>query len=202
MTTVDNLCGDLLNWRSLYLAGRMHKPLRIIKDNPRVRLTQQVNLASAVRTALLSLPAEFPPAALFARIAAISYTGDPRMRLPAENRSKVANIVQRQGPQFTELYQRLAGALPGVHWHTPYARTITQDVSPQARAAHLRKLPSNLLARVERHYAGTGLPAREDDEAVYWTKMAADEKLPSVLEQGASAFYSSTNVAVTNGACM
>lgn len=31
VTTVDNLCADLLGWKSLYMAGRMHKPIRIIK---------------------------------------------------------------------------------------------------------------------------------------------------------------------------
>ena len=56
VTTVDNLCSDLLNWKSLYLSGRMHKPIRIIKDDARVRLTQQVNLTSAVRTALSRSP--------------------------------------------------------------------------------------------------------------------------------------------------
>jgi translocator assembly and maintenance protein 41 len=37
----------------------MHKPIRIIKDDARVRLTQQVNLTSAIRTALLTLPETF-----------------------------------------------------------------------------------------------------------------------------------------------
>ncbi|EDR13781.1 uncharacterized protein LACBIDRAFT_245089 [Laccaria bicolor S238N-H82] len=107
VTTIDNLCSDLLNWRTLYLAGRMHKPLRIIKDDARVRLTQQVNLTSAIRAALLTLPEEFSEVELFERIAGISYTGDPRMMLPAENRGKVGNIVRKQSPQFKELYHRL-----------------------------------------------------------------------------------------------
>ncbi|KAG6377199.1 mitochondrial matrix Mmp37 [Boletus reticuloceps] len=55
---VDTLCADLLNWRTLYLAGRMHKPIRIIQDDVCVRLAQQVNLALALRTALLTLPAQ------------------------------------------------------------------------------------------------------------------------------------------------
>ena len=94
----------------------MHKPIRIIKDDARVRLTQQVNLASAVRTALLLLPEKFEERQLFETLAGISYSGDPRMALPAENRSKVQNIVAKQSPQFKELYQRLVNGLPGVHW--------------------------------------------------------------------------------------
>lgn len=184
MTTVDNLCSDLLNWKSLYLSGRMHKPIRIIKDDARVRLTQQVNLTSAVRTALLTLPDTFSERELFERIAGFSYGGDVRMFLPAENRGKVGNIVRKQAPQFKELYHRLVVALPGVHWPA-HAETIEQDTSAHARAAHLRKLPSNLLNSVTSKYAGrSDIPSREADETVYWTKLAGDPGLPTAIEQG------------------
>jgi translocator assembly and maintenance protein 41 len=79
ITTVDS---DLLNWNTLYLAGRMHKPLRIIKDDARVRLTQQVNLVSAVRAALLTLPEDFSETELFERIADISYAGSTHTHPP------------------------------------------------------------------------------------------------------------------------
>ncbi len=178
VTTVDNLCSDLLNWNSLYLAGRMHKPLRIIKDDARVRLTQQVNLTSAVRAALLTLPASFPENELFERITSISYLGDPRMILPAENRNKVANIVSRQGSQFRELYYRLVVGLPGVRWRVGEG-VIEQEDTAKARAAHLRKLPRNLLERLKNKYVG--LP---EDESTYWVQMAEDEKLPQTLMEG------------------
>ncbi|KAI0315805.1 Mmp37-domain-containing protein [Amylostereum chailletii] len=183
VTTVDNLSSDLLKWNTLYLAGRMHKPLRIIKDDARVRLTQQVNLTSAVRAALLALPAEFSETQLFSKIAGISYGGDPRMLLPAENRGKVGNIVSKQSPQFRELYHRLVVGLPGVHWPT-HASMIQQDTSSIARAAHLKKLPSNLLGRVRGQYASaTGFPTLEADEGAYWQKIAGDEKLPLVVTE-------------------
>ncbi|KAH9989677.1 Mmp37-domain-containing protein, partial [Russula compacta] len=181
VTSVDNLCSDLLNWNSLYLAGRMHKPLRIIKDDARVRLTQQVNLTSAVRAALLTLPAEFSERQLFETIAGISYSGDPRMVLPGENRGKVGNIVRKQSPQFRELYCRLVTGLPGVHWPAD-SSTIQQDTSPLARVAHLKKLPPILLRRVRGRYASdTSIPACETDESAYWQRIAGDEQLPLVL---------------------
>ncbi|THH31480.1 hypothetical protein EUX98_g2703 [Antrodiella citrinella] len=182
VTTVDNLCSDLLNWHSLYLAGRMHKPIRIIKDDARVRLTQQVNLTSAVRTALLTLPENFSETELFERITGFSYAGDLRMSLPAENRGKVGNIVRKQGPQFKELYHRLVVALPGVHW-PDYSSSIQQDMSPHTRAAHLRKLPSHLSAMVTTHFDSAGLPPRESDESMYWSRLAGDARLPQVLQQ-------------------
>lgn len=195
---MDNLCSDLLNWRSLYLAGRMHKPLRIIKDDARVRLTQQVNLTSAVRAALLTLPAEFPETRLFETIAGISYSGDPRMMLPAENRGKVGNIVRKQAPQFRELYHRLVVGLPGVHWPA-HSATIQQDVSAHTRSAHLKKLPSNLLAGVKRNY-GELRPTLsiEADEPAYWSQLAGDEKLPEVLTQGNYASLNFTRFANAN----
>jgi len=182
VTTVDNLCSDLLNWNSLYLAGRMHKPLRIIKDDARVRLTQQVNLTSAVRAALLTLPESFSETELFERIARISYTGDPRMVLPAENRGKVGNIVRSQGPQFKELYHRLVVGLPGVHWPS-HVQHIHQDVSPQARSLHLRKLPVNLIFHLKQRY---GVQSKEEENA-YWVRLAGEEKLPDMLDREMSA---------------
>jgi mitochondrial translocator assembly and maintenance protein 41 len=182
--TVDELCSDLLNWRTLYTAGRMHKPIRIIKDDARVRLTQQVNLVSAVRASLLTLPPTFTEIELFERIAGLSYRGDPRMLLPAENPDKVKNIVKKQDSQFKELYYRLVTGLPGVHWPTNSSQ-IEQDTSPQARALHLRKLPSNLLSRLTNHYASSSsISAKEADESAYWAKLAAEEQMSTVIRSG------------------
>lgn len=181
---MDNLCNDLLTWETLYLAGRMHKPLRIIKDDARVRLTQQVNLTSALRAALLTLPPEFSETELFENITAISYNGDPRMFLPAENRSKIANIVTKQSPQFKELYQRLALGLPGVHW-SAHSSTIQQDMNPHVRAVHIKKLPATLRARVLRRYAAKpGFPLKEEDEWAFWIKVASDEHLRDTIQSG------------------
>ncbi|KAI6124328.1 Mmp37-domain-containing protein [Pisolithus thermaeus] len=182
VTSVDTLCADLLNWRTLYLAGRMHKPLRIIKDDARVRLTQQVNLTSALRTALLMLPSQFTPRDLFMHIASISYTGDPRMVLPAENRNKVKNVVDRQEGQFRELYWRLAQGLPGVRWSVG-SDVVEQDVSPQARVAHMKKLPQGLLDRVHARMRERGGVSREADEYAYWIRVAGDESMPEILQQ-------------------
>jgi len=180
VTTVDALCSDLLTWNSLYLSGRMHKPIRIIKDDARVRLTQQVNLTSAARTALLTLPEKFTEQELFERLAGFSYGGDPRMMF-AENPDKIRNITKPQQPQFRELYHRLVSNLPGVHWPAD-SSTIEQDIAANARAIHLRKLPSGLLKRTEQRYAAhfqsTGIQiTKESDPSAFWTKVAGDAEL-------------------------
>lgn len=124
---------------------------------------------------------EFSEKQLFETIAGISYSGDPRMVLPGENRGKVGNIVRKQGPQFRELYCRLVTGLPGVHWPAE-SSAIQQDTSPLARVAHLKKLPPVLLKRVRGSYASdSSIPSFEGDEVAYWKRIAGDEELPMVL---------------------
>lgn len=102
---IDTLCADLLDWDTLYLSGRMHKPVAMLLPDPRVRLAQQVNLASALRVALLLLPERFSEVQLYTQIASISYMGDFRMSVPGgENANKVRNIVLAQREQFRGLY--------------------------------------------------------------------------------------------------
>ena len=162
----------------------MHKPLRIIKDDARVRLTQQVNLTSAIRTALLTLPETFDERQLFERIAALSYKGDLRMALPFENRSKISNIINAQTPQFKELYYRLVVGLPGVEWSHD-STTIRQDGSPETRASHVRKLPSELRIRIERRFIGKpSIPSKDSDEPAYWARVAGDSSLPGFIQSG------------------
>lgn len=150
-----------------------------------MRLTQQVNLTSAVRAALLTLPHEFSEIQLFERIGGISYSGDPRMILPAENRGKVTNIVRKQSPQFKELYYRLVTGLPGVHWPED-SSTLQQDTSPHARSAHLKKLPLHLLAGVKDNFSRSSSipPPEAEDESAYWVRLAGDDGLPEVLSEG------------------
>ncbi|OJA09427.1 hypothetical protein AZE42_03071 [Rhizopogon vesiculosus] len=146
-----------------------------------------VNLTSALRTALLMLPESFTQRELFAAIAGISYSGDPRMVLPAENRGKVENMVSRQEEQFRELYWRLAQGLPGVRWATSSTK-VEQDTSPHARAAHLKKLPDELLKHVHGRAEGRG-PPREADESAYWLRVAGDKDLPAILNSGMFSLF-------------
>lgn len=105
---IDTLCEDLLDWNTLYISGRMHKPVAMLETDSRARLAQQVNLTSALRTALLLLPEKFTEVELYTQIASISYTGDFRMSVPGgENASKVRNIVLGQREMFRRLYAGL-----------------------------------------------------------------------------------------------
>jgi translocator assembly and maintenance protein 41 len=115
---LDTLARDLSTWDTLYLAGRLQKPVKILRDDPRIRLANQVNLISALRTALLMLPETFTERQLYERIAGLSYMGDPRMHsmIASESPSKVSNIVGAQLPGFRQLYVPLIDNLPNVNF--------------------------------------------------------------------------------------
>lgn len=154
VVNLDTLCTDLSTWDTLYLAGRLQKPVKILRDNPSVRLANQVNLLSAIRTALLLLPPDFTESQLYSTIAGISYMGDPRMSLPAENPKKVANIVSGQISNFRRLYAPLIENLPNISFNDPQCTesdwinnpelnaNMAQDMDPVKRGNMVRRLPA------------------------------------------------------------
>ena len=164
VVNLDTLCRDLSTWDTLYLAGRLQKPVKILRDDPRVRLANQVNLISAVRTALLLLPPEFSENDLYNTIAGISYLGDPRMSLGAENLNKVSNIVKHQLPNFRRLYAPLIENLPNVSFHDSRCNspswvddpdttaTLVQDMDPTKRGNMVRRLPKNFREKLYFQY--------------------------------------------------
>lgn len=154
VVNLDTLCKDLSEWDTLYLAGRLQKPVKILRDNPAVRLANQVNLIAAVRTALLLLPPEFTEKELYSTIAGISYMGDPRMTIGGDDPRKVDNIVKHQLPNFRRLYAPLIDNLPNISFNdsacsgsdwlddpTVNAK-LAQNMDPVTRGHMVRRLPN------------------------------------------------------------
>ncbi|CAO1622323.1 unnamed protein product [Sympodiomycopsis kandeliae] len=156
---IDMLCADLMDWNTLYVSGRMHKPVAMLIADSRVRLAQQVNLASALRVALLLLPKQFTEVELYTRIASLSYTGDFRMSVPGgENANKVRNIVLAQRSQFRRLYSGLIKNLGTIEIHESRSDRyyMIQDTSSDTKASYASKLPLRLREKIIHHY--TNLP--------------------------------------------
>jgi translocator assembly and maintenance protein 41 len=80
---------DLTKWSNLYLAGRLHKPVHIIKSNVEIEAVMGLNREQAIRTSLLLLPEKFQEVDLYMSVASLSYIGDPRMFV-GENPNKVS----------------------------------------------------------------------------------------------------------------
>ncbi|KIW93808.1 uncharacterized protein Z519_05123 [Cladophialophora bantiana CBS 173.52] len=154
VVNLDTLCRDLSEWDTLYLAGRLQKPVKILRDNPAVRLANQVNLIAAVRTALLLLPPEFTEKELYSTIAGISYMGDPRMSIGGDDPRKVENIVKHQLPNFRRLYAPLIDNLPNISFNDPACSNrdwlddptinskLAQNMDPVTRGHMVRRLPN------------------------------------------------------------
>ncbi len=130
------LIEDMQNWHSLYIAGRLHKPIRVIYSNAQTFTTASTSHTSeidfhalmkqnykyAVATAvLLNAPDQADSSAnkidnsksellsehdLYLSIAGLSYTGDPRMSI-AENPDKVANLVHPIEENYQNLYRSI-----------------------------------------------------------------------------------------------
>lgn len=154
---------DLTHWDTMYLAGRLHKPVKILRDDPKIRLANQMNLISALRTALLLLPPNFTEEELYGTIAGLSYLGDPRMALPTENPSKVKNIVGNNMANFRRLYLPLIETLPNVEYNDPGCNEkdwvwgdkslkLVQDMDPIKRGNMVRRLPKAFRSRLYFQY--------------------------------------------------
>ena len=143
-----DLLVDLVEWETLYVAGRLHKPVNIIEQEDTDNELQdglKMNLTNAMHTALLLLPEKFTEEQLFLTIAGLSYTGDFRM-VVGEDRNKVSNIVRPQIDRCRELYMNT------LKINAPYLHVggglFEQDMSIDRRMEHLRRVPSGVLNKV------------------------------------------------------
>ncbi|RAK73222.1 phosphatidate cytidylyltransferase [Aspergillus fijiensis CBS 313.89] len=216
VVNIDTLCRDLSQWDTLYIAGRLQKPVKILRDHPKVRLANQMNLLSAVRVALLLLPAEFTEFQLYSTIAGISYMGDLRMSLPAEDPRKVNNIVSSQMANFRRLYAPLIENLPNVTFNDPRCTQedwiddpetnvrLTQDMDPVKRGNMVRRLPDAFreklyfqfqsLYQIPRAEFNTMMKEHNDtDENLrrrqggpFEQRIAADKELPKKVQAAIS----------------
>lgn len=164
VVNIDTLCQDLSNWDTMYLAGRLQKPVKILRDHPRVRLANQINLLSAVRVALLTLPQDFTEKQLYSSIAGMSYIGDPRMSFSGENMNKVESIVSSQMDYFRRLYAPLIDTMPNVSFNDPQTSlrswvndpsinvSLAQDMDPVKRGNMVRRLPKSFLEKLYFQY--------------------------------------------------
>lgn len=140
------LIEDLLDWNNLYIAGRLHKPVKVLIEpdkNSQLPMAIVQNLNSAVHAALLLLPEHFTEIEFYEKIAGLSYSGDFRM-IFGENKNKISNIVLPQLLNFRKLYSTILKHFDD-YIDIPKLEQIAimcrQDTSPRTRIYHLNHLP-------------------------------------------------------------
>lgn len=162
----------------------MHKPVKILRDDARVRLANQVNLTEAVRVVLLTLPENFTEEELYTRIASISYKGDFRMMV-GENPNKVKNIVSSQMDHFHRLYHGLLDDLPNVAFL--HEGKLQQSYNPRYRGLMVKKLPKTLYDKVlrqHRQYASANNINVPEDMSLVYEQIAQSDQLVSFIDKG------------------
>ena len=153
---------DLRHWSALYVSGRMHKPVRVLRPCEATRAAAAANHRAALAAALLQLPARFSEGELYRAVCGLSYAGDVRMGV-AESPHKVRDIVAAQLPALRELYAAPISAAPpaAALFAAPAADggdgagdadgdggTLEQSADADARAALARALPSTARAEL------------------------------------------------------
>ncbi|GAM17431.1 hypothetical protein SAMD00019534_006060 [Acytostelium subglobosum LB1] len=106
-----DLIDDLRNWDSLYVSGRMMKPILQLPNladggEHMSAVNRDSNLLYAISCAVLTLPSEFSEYELYHMISSISYMGDIRMR-GGENPNKIHNIVVNNLESMRAIYMPL-----------------------------------------------------------------------------------------------
>jgi len=108
---VDVLLAELREWNTLYLSGRLHKPVQIVKHHEEIAKANETNLGFAAAAALLLLPPKFSDMELFTQISGLSYSGDVRMGV-VEHPQKVQRLVVPNLDRFQGLYGTALAQLP------------------------------------------------------------------------------------------
>ena len=157
-----DLITDLKDWQYLYLAGRMHKPtVQILNRLTSSHLAQDSveyyqqthNLPAALSAALLLQSQHQPqgtisPTQVFTQIAALSYTGDFRTAIGAEDPHKITKLVSAPGQlqRFHALYQQSVESLTtkGILQASSAEETWAFDTNPAALDHLQANLPSHL----------------------------------------------------------
>ncbi|WVR04672.1 hypothetical protein IAU60_001683 [Kwoniella sp. DSM 27419] len=195
--STPTLADDLKHWNTLYLSGRLHKPVLPLLTPSSAELTSalETNLRSALSLSLLLCPETFEEDYLWEKIAGLSYSGDPRMSVPgAENPEKVKNIVRGPGARegFREMYGpylKEAGVSweqgeKGDGWRGEGEGKMTQSVKPEHHAELFAGLPLNLRRAVSTHFSSAAAHLDAPNEKAEWIKPVQEANFRPIVAQG------------------
>uniref|UniRef100_A0A0N5B2L3 Phosphatidate cytidylyltransferase, mitochondrial n=1 Tax=Strongyloides papillosus TaxID=174720 RepID=A0A0N5B2L3_STREA len=144
--STDDALQDLLDWRWLYVSGRLQKPvLNVLPPTKELAEAIEINRNSALHFALLKLGDTFTYEDLFKQIVSISYNGDFRQKF-GEDRNKIDKIVRGGYDRFVDIYKPL---LIKDNRVTILSSKMEQDNTTEAMYHRLNLLPSEILNNLQ-----------------------------------------------------
>ncbi|KAM3721440.1 Phosphatidate cytidylyltransferase [Dirofilaria immitis] len=144
---VDDLLLDLIDWRWMYLAGRLQKHVvDLVGPSPRISFAMKKNRLSASQAALLLLPDKFILPQFYNEIISLSYRGDFRM-LFGEDKNKIRRIAEGSKTQLNQIYVPLLKADKDV---SIQGCIIEQDRCSAVFFKRILELPFNVLWNLQR----------------------------------------------------
>jgi translocator assembly and maintenance protein 41 len=193
--TMKSLIDDLLDWETLYVSGRLHKPVTILRKddtNINLNLALTANLQSATHASLLLLPEQFTEEDLFMTIAGLSYNGDFRMTV-GEDRDKVLNIVRPNIEKFCRLYEPVLKNDEHLYWNRS-EHTVEQSLSSASNYHHLNLLPKWLMFRLVKLRTADG---RHRDTEQVLRGLANDSECRQVVQTCISSIVRTSSITQT-----
>ena len=121
----------LIDWRSFYIPGRLHKPFKVLEVEDEMALqtfTERVkwNRVKALQVAFYLKPNETHIREVLSRLVGLSYLGDLRMRW-AENPRKIENIVDGQFEHLLDIYRPLFAETAGLRLNEITGRVVCRQ---------------------------------------------------------------------------
>uniref|UniRef100_A0A0K0DBH9 Phosphatidate cytidylyltransferase, mitochondrial n=2 Tax=Angiostrongylus cantonensis TaxID=6313 RepID=A0A0K0DBH9_ANGCA len=160
VVTTEDLNQDLLDWRWLYVSGRLHKP---VLDVTAIKSNLEENRRSALHTALLLLPDSFLLEELYEKIVSLSYSGDFRMFI-GEDRDKVKKIVHGSMMELSDIYGPL---LANDSKLVVQNGNVLQDGSTPAIYHRLNLLPSTVLNAIKKNWNKRNKLQKDTEEVLF-----------------------------------
>ncbi len=129
-----DLISDLLNWDTFYLAGRFQKEMLTVKGDKRIEQANKINRYNALTLAFLMLDTKMANTKeeVYRSICSLSYLGDSRKKLGAEDPEKEKKLLKGSFEFFNSTY------LPDERW------SINQDGTVSVNCVELEKAVSKL----------------------------------------------------------
>uniref|UniRef100_A0A0M3HNP5 Phosphatidate cytidylyltransferase, mitochondrial n=2 Tax=Ascaris TaxID=6251 RepID=A0A0M3HNP5_ASCLU len=160
----DDLQRDLLDWRWLYLAGRLHKPImHIVPPTEAIASALRENRTSAVQAALLLLPDTFNLEQFFSQIVSLSYHGDFRMFF-GEDKKKIEKIVKGSSQHLHDIYVPI---LESDSRTLVRGFRVEQDLGTASIYHRMQLLPCTVLERLQRAANRRDAKQRDIEEVTF-----------------------------------